>query len=119
MQAPRSRKKRPTSLSVRRSSTSTIRPSSLPRYSPSILARTRSPCSTLSISRGERKRSGPPSSRSKKTESVAMALHTAREELKLGIDLNLALPVDENLAVAFHGLEPPFKPDGKWHRGAD
>src|SRR5690606_7850198 len=62
---------------------------------------------------------GPAIVAQQKTESVAVPLHTARQEFKLGIDLNLALPVDENLAVAFHGLEPPFKPDGKWHGGAD
>ncbi|CFW39158.1 Uncharacterised protein [Bordetella pertussis] len=66
MDNPCSCRKRPTSLLVRRSMTSTMAPSGLPRYSPDGLTRTRSPCSTLSISRGDRKISGPPSSRTRK-----------------------------------------------------
>ena len=64
---PRSLSRRPTSLLVRRSMTSTISPSGRPRRSvPPTRASTRSPCSTLLISCSGRKRSCPPSSRIRK-----------------------------------------------------
>ena len=63
---PRSFKNRPTRRLVRRSMTSTMVPSGLPRYSPDGLTSTRSPCKTFCISRADKKRSWPPASGTKK-----------------------------------------------------
>ena len=82
MVTPRSFSKRPTSLLVRRSMTSTISPSGLPRRSaPVIRVSTRSPCSTLAhLMFGEHK-IGSAIVANQKSETVAMALHLSGQQI--------------------------------------
>ena len=71
-QTPRSSCRRPTISRLTRSSTSTISPSGRPRRSvPVTRTATRSPCSTLCISRGFRNTSSPPSSGTTKPKPSA------------------------------------------------
>ena len=82
-----------------RSSTSTIAPSGRPRRStPATRASTRSPCSTLCISRGGRNRSAPPSSRHEEAEAVGMALDAPGNEMRSLRDEQRACAVADDLA---------------------
>ena len=100
---PRSSYSRPTTLRLARSSTSTISPSGRPRRSTPV-RRTDDAVAVqhlVHLARAEED-VGAAVLGNEEAEAVRMALDDAGDEVELGDDAELALAVDQQLAVALH-----------------